>query len=293
MKKHFVINSPLKVVGLLVGSLGLGLFLLGIFWKAPQNPNINVSAQTQQIFQVTTSVGYDSTQTPHTGVILKTPSQTIPVASVHSPTPVWMTYDGIDFHDKEVEVLISMQCNQDTVYMSPLRVVPYSPDVFTREKFLENMDFSIAWEHLGFYGLWVHSGLAYGIGELAAYPLQIYLEKDARGFFRNPSEVDEHIQDCVINAEMHLLQENTISVSKLVAAVRVPPSEVDEVSRHVMDLVPYLAETYPDSGFDKMSPPGLVFYFCGQQLTGEMANSNYGTWTQARFILGFLPATAD
>ncbi len=60
-----------------------------------------------------------------------------------------------------------------------------------------------------------------------------------------------------------------------------------------MDLVPYLAETYPDSGFDQMDPPGLVFYFCGQQLTGEMANPNYGKWTQARFIIGFMPVTAE
>jgi hypothetical protein len=186
-----------------------------------------------------------------------------------------------------------MQCNQDTVYMAPFRVVPYSPEILASREFLENMDFSIAWEHLGFYGLWIHSGLAYGIGELPAYPLQTYLEKDARGFFRSPSTVNEHLQNCVINAEMHLLQGNTISVGKVVAAVRVPPSEVDEVSRHAMDLVPYLAETYPDSGFDQMYPPGLLFYFCGQQLTGEMANPNYSKWTQARFIIGFIPVTAD
>ena len=253
--------------------------------KDPQNPNINVSAETQQIFQVTTAVVYDSTQTPTKGHL----TQTIPEASIHTPTPVWMTYGGIDLRDKEVEVLITMQCNQDTVYMAPFRIVPYNPEVLASGDFVENMDFSIAWEHLGFYGLWVHSGLAYGIGELSAYPLQIYLEKDARGFFRDPSEVNEHLQNCVINGEMRLFQENSISVSKVVAAVRVPPIEVDEVSRHAMDLVPYLAETYPDSGFDRMSPPGMIFYFCGQQLMGEMANPNYDNWNQARFIIGFMP----
>lgn len=293
MKKHFFNTSPFLLVSLLAGLLGIGMILLAIFWKEPQNPNINVSAATQQIFQVTTAVGTNSTQMPHTSNLLTTPAQTIPEASIHTPTSAWMTYDGIDFRDKEVEVLFTMRCNQDTVYFEPFRVVPYTPDAEQNREFYENMDFSIAWEHLDFYMLWVHSGLAVGIGELTAYPLQSYLEKDARGFFRSPSTVNEHLQDCVIDAEMHLLQENTISVSKVVAAVRVPPSEVDEVSRHATDLVPYLAETYPDSGFDQMYPPGLVFYFCGQQLTGEMANPNYGQWTQARFIIGFMPVTAD
>ena len=81
------------------------------------------------------------------------------------------------------------------------------------------------------------------------------------GSFRDPGGVDQHLKDCVINAEMYLHQENTVSANVVVAAVRVPPSEVDEVSQHSMDLVPYLADTYPDSGFDKMHPPGLVFFF--------------------------------
>jgi hypothetical protein len=293
MKKHFFSTASLKLIGLLIGLLGLGLFLLATFWKVPQPPNFNVSVETQQIFKATTTVGDSSTQMPHTDQFITKPAQSLPGASIQTPTPVWMIYNGIDFRDKEVEALLTMQCNQDTVYMANFQVVPYSPEVMASGEFMENLDFSIAWEHLGFYGLWVHSGLAYGIGELTAYPLQTYLEKDERGFFRSPSTVEEHLQNCVINAEMHMLQENTISVSKVVAAVRVPPSEVEEVSRHTMDLVPYLAETYPDSGFDQMVPPGLVFYFCGQQLTGEMANPNYGKWTQARFIIGFMPVTAD
>ncbi len=293
MKKHFFITSPFKLISLLVGLLGLGLFLLAIFWKEPQTSNINVSAAKHQIFQVTSPVGYDSTPSPQADQFLPASTQTISEASIHIPTPVWMTYDGINLRDKEVEVLLNMKCNQDTVYFEPFPVVPYSQEVLESGEFFENFDFSIAWEHLGFYGLWVHSGLAYGIGELTAYPLQIYLEKDAQGFFRNPSAVNEYLQDCVMNAEMHLRQGNAISVNKVVAAVRVPPSEVDEVSRHAMGLVPYLAETYPDSGFDQMYPPGLVFYFCGQQLTGEMANPNYDKWTQARFIIGFMPETVD
>ena len=185
MRKHFSIPSTLKWIGLFIGLLGLGLFLLAISWKEPPNPNINVSDDTQQIFQVTSKVSKDSTQIPpQVEEFLTTPTQTIQDALIYTPTPVWMTYDGIDFRDKEIEVLIIMRCNQETVYFEPFQVVPFSPDIMKSGEFLENLDFSIAWEHMDFYGLWIHSGLAYGIGELTAYPLQIYLEKDTNGFFQ-------------------------------------------------------------------------------------------------------------
>ena len=36
----------------------------------------------------------------------------------------------------------------------------------------------------------------------------------------------------------------------------------------VIDLVPYLAKTYPESGFDKLKAPELLLYFCGRLLVG-------------------------
>jgi hypothetical protein len=128
---------------------------------------------------------------------------------------------------------------------------------------------------------------------LPAYPLQLYLENDARGYRRSPAEFTANLQDCLIGAELRLRQGDAFSVSEVVAAVRIPPLEVNEVSRHPMDLVPYLAENYPDSGFDQMDVPGLLFYFCGRQLTGEAYNSDFDYWTQSRIIIGFMPVSGD
>ena len=292
MEKHFFIKSPLGLIGLLVGLLGLGLLLLAIFWKEPLNPNIYyMSDNTLQKIRITTTVSQESIAIPQADLFLTTPTKQADFK--HTPTPEWMNYDGIDFRNKDVEVLFTMLCNQDTVYFKPFRVVPYTPEIMQSGEFSNDLDFSVAWEHLGYYGLWIHSGLSYNIGELTAYPLQINIEQDARGFLRTPSEVNQYFEDCMINAEMRTHQDDSVSINKVVAAVRVPSSEVNEVSRHAMDLVPYLAETYPDSGFDKMSPPGLLFYFCGQQLKGEIANPNYNKWTQARFIIGVMPLTDD
>jgi hypothetical protein len=172
-------------------------------------------------------------------------------------------------------------------------VVPYSPEIIESGIFYSDLNFSIAWEHLGFYGLWIHSGQSPTSGDLPAYPLQLYLENDARGYRRYPADFQAHMQDCLIGAELRLRQEETISISEVVAAVRIPPPEVIEVSRQPMELVPYLAENYPDSGFDRMDPPGLLFYFCGRQLSGEAFNSDLDYWTQSRIIIGFMPVTGE
>ena len=289
MKKHFFNPSSIRLAGFISGLIGMGLILLAIFWNQSLFSPDSMPDKTLQIFQTEAANAQAPTITPLFDLSQTTPIQNNQPTITPSMAPEWMVYDGIDFRDNEVDALFTMRCDQDAVYLEPFRIVPYSSEIMGNGEFSNDLDFSVAWEHLGYYGLWIHSGLAYNIGELAAYPLQINLEQDARGFFRTPDEVSQYLEDCVIDAEMRMRQDDLISANTIVAAVRVPPSGIDEVSRHVMDLVPYLAETYPDSGFDEMSPPGLLFYFCGQQLTGEMANLNYNKWTQARFIIGVMP----
>ena len=297
-------NKSIKSVffllaGIIFALIGIGSIILYVLWFGPSRPQATVSEETLLVFQTTQALipTFAPSQEPlettiePTQIFESTPTAT--QTPTLTPTPEWMTYDGIDFRDQEVEVLIDMTCGQDQVYLSPFNVVPYSPDIIESGSFYFDLDFSIAWEHLGFYGLWIHSGRSAQTGDLPAYPLQIYLENDQRGFRRYPDEFDQHIQDCLMGSTLRLRQGETISVSEVVAAVRVPPPGVDEVSRHPMDLVPYLAENYPESGFDQMAPPGLLFYFCGRQLTGEAFNNNHDYWTQSRIIIGFMPVEAD
>ncbi len=293
MKKHFFNFSSIRLAGLISGLIGVGLILLALFWNQWLFSADSVSDETLQVFWTEGAGSQDSAKTPLFDPSRTTPIQNIQPTITPSPTPEWMVYDGIDFRDKEVDVLFTMRCDQEAVYFEPFRIIPYSSEIMGNGEFSNDLDFSVAWEHLGYYGLWVHSGLAYDIGELTAYPLQINIEQDARGFFRTPDEVSQYLESCVVDAEMRMRQEDSVSVNTIVAAVRIPPSEIEEVSRHVMDLVPYLAETYPGSGFEKLSQPGLLFYFCGQQLTGEMANPNYNKWTQARFIIGVMPLVGE
>jgi hypothetical protein len=284
-------------IGLAV--IGIGIIVLLVIWFGPQKPQSSVAADTLARFQPTQAQTQTVALTPQPEPTSINPTQTIESSPTPTftpsptPTPEWMTYDGINLRDQEIEALISMRCGQDQVYLQPFTVTPYTTELLESGVFYYNLDFSMAWEHLGFYGLWIHSGQSLEVGDLPAYPLQLYLENDGRGYRRSPIDFNTHLQSCLVGSELRLRQEDNLSLSEVVAAVRIPAAEVDEVSRHPMDLVPYLAENYPDSGFDRMEVPGLLFYFCGRQLSGEAFNNDHDYWTQSRIIIGFMPISGD
>jgi len=250
--------------------------------KAPESI---VNEFVQNTPQMTSEIIFSSPTTETT-----TPIQKTPATPTKTPEPEWMTYNGLDLRDQDIEVLVLMNCNSDSVYLPSFTVIPWYPDVFTQGDFLISANNSVAWDHLGFYGLWIHSGLDSLGNPLAAYPLQNYLERDARGYMRYPEEFEQAVQECLIGSQVRIKQGDTISINKVVAAVRIVPEDVEEVSRHVMDLVPYLAENYPGKGFELLESPGMLFYFCGRALSGESKNLNENYWVQARIIIGFEPA---
>ena len=270
MKKHRFNTNFIWPIGLISGSIGIGLLLLAFFWKPAQFSNSSGLDETSQIFQTQVT----NTQDSRIDLPLSDLTPDIQTAMTPSSAPQWMVYDGIDFRDRKVDALFTLLCDKDVIYLEPFQVDPYDSDIMQNDAFLSDMDFAVAWEHLGYYGLWIHSGLSYNLGALPAYPLQINIERDPHGVFRTPRKVDQYLKDCVISAEMQIRQDNSVSTNNIIAAVRIPPPEIDEVSQHTMDLVPYLAENYPDSGFEKMSSPGLILYFCGQKLGGEIGRAH-------------------
>jgi hypothetical protein len=297
MKRLIENRSIFLWLSIALAVIGIGLIVLLVIRFGPQKPKASVAEDTLTRFQPTHT--QTATPSPRPEPTSINPTQTIESPPTPTftpsptPTPEWMTYDGIDFRSQEVEALVIMNCGDEQVYLNPFRVTPYTPELFDSGAFYYNLDFSMAWEHLGFYGLWIHSGQSLDFGDLPAYPLQLYLENDERGYRRNPDDFNAHMVACLVGGELRLRQGDQLSSSEVVAAVRIPPAEVDEVSRHPMDLVPYLAQNYPDSGFDRMELPGLLFYFCGRQLSGETFNNNHDYWTQSRIIVGFMPVSGE
>jgi hypothetical protein len=101
-------------------------------------------------------------------------------------------------------------------------------------------------------------------------PIQNYLELSESGNRTIYQIADARISNLLIGiGEVYIAQGQDFQYSRIAAGVRVPPSDVEEVSLHIMDLVELLGERYPDSGFDKLGEDAIVLYFCGRALAGE------------------------
>jgi len=54
-------------------------------------------------------------------------------------------------------------------------------------------------------------------------------------------------------------------------------------------LAPYLAGTYPESGFAELDPDALLIYFCGRAALDEITDPDADYWTQTRYIIAISP----
>jgi len=163
----------------------------------------------------------------------------------------------------------------------------WEPGILESDKFKVGSDTGVGYvDYQNRLILWLHSGL----GQTMT-PIQNYIELDENGNRALYQMADERVSELMAGSNVYLAQGDDYAFSKISAAVRVPASEVEALSEHVMDLIPYLALTYPDSGFDTImnSEETLILYFCGRALAGEKKNPRLGHWTQARFIIGLTP----
>ena len=106
---------------------------------------------------------------------------------------------------------------------------------------------------------------------------------------RTLDEFEQFAINCFIGSQVNIQLGEQLVKGKVTAFARVAPDDVEEVSTHTMDLVPYLNEKYPNRGFDLLNPQDLVLYFCGRQLNSEDSNPDYDYYTQARIIIGIEP----
>lgn len=194
-------------------------------------------------------------------------------------------YDGIEFKGgHQVKMIFHMT---DGGYMVPdFNVFQWVPGIFDSGVFEVGLPNAVSYQDFqDRIILLAHSGK-----NQTMTVIQNYLELSESGY-REPVEIaDMRLLDMMIgNAEIYISQGQNYQYSKVAAAVRVPPSDVEEVSLHIMDLVEYLGETYPESQFDRLDENALVLYFCGRALAGEDVNPRVGHWTQARFVLGLVP----
>lgn len=139
-------------------------------------------------------------------------------------------------------------------------------------------------DNLGRVGIWAHSGGR----QTTMYPLQNWLEKNFVEDLDANLESNLRASTILTGSEVDIIVAGQyVGFMRVAAAVRVPPLEVPELTEHIFDIVPYLADKYPAADFQFLeNKQQVVFlYFCGLALDGEERNPDANKWTQARFVI--------
>ncbi|MHC4799937.1 MAG: hypothetical protein ACYTF1_25150 [Planctomycetota bacterium] len=197
-----------------------------------------------------------------------------------------LVYDGLPLTDGVTTQFMFSFADRDII-LPKVDVHGWTPEILSNGVFAPGTGNAVAFEDSGLRtGLWLHSGY----GETAGM-LQRYLELNKDGYRHEIWTVDEVLKTKIVGARVFIQQSDSMRNAKIVAAARVPPDGVIEIAAHVMDLVPYIIENYPDHGFEEIADRSdvLMLYFCGRVLTGEDAHPDLPSYQQSRFILAMVP----
>lgn len=213
----------------------------------------------------------------------------VPFDEVEQLTRVPRVYDGIDFGSEKDATFFFDLRGEDSYWLAPFTPHAWSPEIFTSGIFdyQRPEHHAVIWEDsAGRTGLWAHSGT-----DELMFPLQERFERNDLGWFLQYQEAQTYLKDHVYGSRVIMRQNNTLSYSRVAAVVRVGPEGVKDLQPHVMDMVPYLAESYAGTHFDSLldRQDVLIIYFCGRKLAGEVRNPELLYWQQARFILALVP----
>lgn len=203
----------------------------------------------------------------------------------------WMNFGGIDLLSASVGFDFAPFCGeQSSVSIPPIKIIAWHPKVFETGEFGIGEKMAVAWEHLGYEGLLIHSGWDFWLEQSPATDLQYFLETDALNEVQNLETIENRLQNCLRGSSVHVSQDSLGLQGNVAAAVRIPPQGVEELSKHTMDLVPFLREAYPGAGFEDIDENALLLLFCGRAAVDEQNNPQADYWTQARYIIALMPA---
>jgi hypothetical protein len=216
--------------------------------------------------------------------VLAPKSMTIPI-----PIPDPFVIDNILFDSGNVIGLIFF-VPEGGIKIPQFTVNHWKPDIFDDSNFFNPGDKSVVsfMDEARRVGLWLHSG-GYGT---TMYPLQFWLENLIAVRQLSPAETEQKLSDLIGTNVDVSVGVYDVGFMRVVAAVRVPPDEVEELATHPMDMIPYIAENYPETGFSNLVNKQQVvyLYFCGLALAGEEPNPDANKWTQARFVIALTSA---
>ena len=202
----------------------------------------------------------------------------------------FMNFAGLDLLNGEIGFRFESKCDGGVaVSIPPIQISAWHESVFEDNEFDIGKNIAVGWEHLGYDGLWVHYGWDFWNERSPATDLQYFIETDSLNEVQDLKTIETRLNECLRGSFVSLSEGDTVKNGVVAAAVRVPATAVEELSGKTMELVPWLAENYPENGFDGLSSDALLIYFCGRAALDERTDPNAGYWTQSRYILAIEP----
>lgn len=202
----------------------------------------------------------------------------------------FMNFSGLNLLNGEIGFRFESKCNGGVaVSIPPIKISAWHESVFEDSEFDIGKNIAVGWEHLGYDGLWIHSGWDFWNERSPATDLQYFIETDSLNEVQELKTIETRLSECLRSSFVSLSEGDTVKKGVVAATVRVPATMVEELSGKTMDLVPWLAENYPESGFDRLSSDALLIYFCGRAALDERTDSKAGYWTQSRYIIAIEP----
>lgn len=218
------------------------------------------------------------------------PDQVVLEAPVIEQETDWMKFGKLDLLQGELSLDFATQCDGgENILIPSIKIIPWYPTVFDDGEFGIGKNVAVSWEHLGYEGLWIHSGWDFWSESSPATDLQYFLETDAVNEVQPLAWIETRLNECLRGNQVSLDQQGQTYMGEVVAAVRVPAEGVEELSRRTMELVPYLAQAYPQSGFADLDEDALLIYFCGRAALDERTDPDAGYWTQTRYVIALEP----
>ena len=287
-------NEQIPAILLIVGGIiiltGIGLGLYIRF--RPPLPDPDLAEQFMLEIPLMEHIQADRIYGPTLSPdpILAHPSVLAPRSmNVPIPIPDPFVIDDVLF-DSGNEIGFIFFVPEGGIKIPQFTVDHWEPGIFDDPNFFKPGDKSVVsfMDENRRVGLWLHSG-GYGT---TMYPLQFWLENQIGVKQLSPAENEQKLSDLIGTNVDISVGDYDMGFMRVVAATRVPPDEVETLAGHAMDMIPYIAETYPETGFSNLVDQQQVIYlyFCGLALAGEEPNPDANKWTQARFVIALTSA---
>jgi len=208
-------------------------------------------------------------------------------------------FAGINFFDTSSPVDMGVFLDNLTIPVPQFNTLRFREGILTTEEFAPYMNTVMVWrDGGGRMQIDGHSGWydrdTQRVG-FAFTPWQLVLEENPQQTARiSNAQVDEKILNDFMGKQVMIRQGGKNALANIIAGVRVTPRFIPDSKTNIVNIVPWLAETFPNHGFEQALEEDpwkvLVIKFCGRNLQGEpleqsrSLSGEQSPFRQARFF---------